>query len=52
MDVGVEGTCYTSQLNVIVNSDVIDDGIACYHDNGSSEILIGNATIMVTSGGK
>lgn len=45
----VEDDCFTSQLNVTVTSDLDGKDIICVHDNGSSELVIGNVTIDVIS---
>lgn len=51
-DIGVENNCYTSQLKVMVHSEVIGREIACYHDNNNREVLVDNTTIMVTTTGR
>ena len=52
--VSIEGTRYTSRLNVAVNSDVVGRTISCIYDDTTQgmEILIGTAAIELTSGGK
>ena len=45
-------TLFISELRVTVSSDVVGKQVACYHENGVSEILIGNSTIVLTNGSK
>ena len=45
-------TLFVSQLNVTLSSDVVGKEIACYYDDNIDEILIGNATIILTTEGK
>ena len=45
----VEDNCYTSQLNVNVSSDMIEESIECAHDNGTQS-LIGNISLSLTTG--
>ena len=40
----VEGNCFTSQLNITVNSDMIGKTIECVHDN-STENIVGTLTV-------
>ena len=44
-----DSNCYTSQLNITVTSDVYGRSINCYHDNGTTEKLVGSHTIPVPS---
>ena len=50
--ISVENTCYISQLSVRVNSDIVGKEVSCFYDNLTSETLIGNRMIVLTSGGK
>ena len=43
--VRVEDNCYTSQLNITVNADMIGKTIECAHDNTSTENVIGTLTV-------
>ena len=44
--------CYTSQLNVTVNSNIVGQNVSCFYDDLTRETLIGITTIVLTSGGK
>lgn len=50
--VSINGTCYTSQLSVRVNSSIVGQNVSCFYDNLTRETLIGISTIVLTSGGK
>ena len=52
--VRVDGTRYTSRLNVTVSSDIVGMNVSCIYDDASRgmEFLIGNIQIDLTSGGK
>ena len=39
---------YTSQLNIIVTSELIGDTFECFHDNGTHESEVGKSTINNT----
>ena len=43
--VQVEDNCYTSQLNITVNADMIGKTIECAHDDQSTESVIGTLTV-------
>lgn len=43
--IGVENSCYTSQLNVLFNSSLIGRTVTCAYDNGSVAIEIGSLSI-------
>ena len=43
---------FNSQLNVMVSPDVVGKNVACYHENGTSENLVGNVSISVNIGSK
>jgi hypothetical protein len=49
--VGVEGNCYTSQLEIFVSANIIGTTIFCVYDNGlpMGETDIGNRTITLTT---
>ena len=47
-----EGGFFTSILNVTVSPNVVGQQVSCYHENGSVEILVGTATIELSSAGK
>ena len=47
---GVENNCYTSQLRVLFSPDLLGRTIVCLYDNLSSEEVVGNATIAITTG--
>ena len=42
--------CHTSQLNVTVSSDMMGKSIKCIHDNGTAQTLIGNVSLILTTG--
>ena len=42
---------YTSQLNVIVGSDLIGKNISCAHTDGSATGIVGSSTIVFTTTG-
>lgn len=46
----VEGERYTSQIHIIVTPDLLGRTIECVHNNFSSYELIGNSTIVITTG--
>ena len=48
--VRVEGSCYTSQLNIITSPDVVGTTIFCAYDDGLNEMDIGNSTVTLTTG--
>jgi hypothetical protein len=43
--IGVESSCYTSQLNVLFNASLIGRTVTCVYDNGSVAIEIGSLSI-------
>lgn len=43
--VRVEGNCYTSQLNITVNANMIGKTVECVHDNTSTENVIGTLKV-------
>ena len=47
---GVDGNCYTSQLNVTVGLDRIGDTIECAHYNNGTSDTIGSSIILNTTG--
>lgn len=49
--VSSKGGYFTSQLNVIVSSNLVGQQVSCYHENGSAELLVGTATIELSSAG-
>ena len=46
------GTRYTSQLSVRVSPNIVGNVVSCFYDNLTRETLVGNRTIVLTSGGK
>ena len=42
--------CYSSQLNVIINSAMNNKTVTCLHDNGESETVIDTLKINITTG--
>ena len=36
---------YSSQLNIMLTSDLVNTSIECVHDNGSSETVVGSTVI-------
>ena len=46
--VRVEGNCYTSQLNITVNADMIGKTVECVHYNESTESVIGTLIVATT----
>ena len=47
---GVEGSCYMSQLFVVFSADLLGRSVMCVHDNLVTEVVIGNSTIAFTTG--
>ena len=45
-----ENNSYTSQLNVLVSSEMIGRTIGCFHDRGGSTAEIGSSNLMITAG--
>ena len=47
--VSVDGDCFTSQLYFSVTSDFVGENhnVICIYENGSCELIIGNATIIL-----
>ena len=49
--VSSKGGYFTSQLNIIVSSNLVGQQVSCYHENGSAELLVGTTTIELSSAG-
>lgn len=45
-----DNDCYTSQLTVTIRPEINGTSITCKYDNGSQSFLLGEYTIIVTSG--
>ena len=50
--VSAEDDYFTSQLSVVVGPSIVGRQVTCYYENTVSEVVIGNATIMLTTGGR
>ena len=48
----VVGNCYTSQLTIVITSDLNGTSVSCGHDNGTNTESIGTYQIILTSGKK
>ena len=48
--IDVEGNCYTSQLNVTVDTSMDGKSVECFYNNGTFANLIGNSSVAITSG--
>ena len=46
----IEGPCFTSQLNITVESNMEGESVECIYNDGTATSLIGNSTITITSG--
>ena len=47
---GVDGTCYSSRLNVTVSSDLNGQTIGCYGNSNASMIQIGENSLSILAG--
>ena len=48
--IGVEESCYTSQLRVTVDSSLDNKTVECTYDNGTTTTVIGVSTIEIIKG--
>ena len=46
----IDNMCFTSQLNITVDSSMDGKSIECFYNNGTSANLIGNSSVTITSG--
>ena len=42
---GVEGNCFTSQLQIKFNDNFVENLVSCIYDNGTAEKVVGNYLI-------
>ena len=48
--VEIEDACYTSQLNITVDSSMNGKSVECIYNNGTFASVIGNSSVTITSG--
>ena len=46
----IGGNCYTSQLNVTVDTSMNGQTVRCVYNNGITETVIGTSTINIIAG--